>query len=108
MILFIYIYIFLKSSQFHLLQLKIGQIEFASLRDQYMKESQGFILMYSITSRSSFDEIETFYEQVVRVKDVDRFPAIIVANKVDLEDERQVTKEEGEQLAKRLGVILFF
>ena len=48
------------------------------------------MLVYSITSRTSFEEISTFYQQILRVKDMDQFPVIIVANKCDLEYERQV------------------
>lgn len=46
--------------------------------------------MYSITSRSSFEEVSTFHQQILRVKDKDYFPVVVVANKCDLEYERQV------------------
>ena len=65
--------------------------------------------MYSITDRSSFNKLEKFYQQILRIKDVDHFPnIIIVGNKIDLEDEREVTKSEGEELAKKFGVKFFF
>ena len=59
--------------------------------------------MYSITSRHSFDEISTFHQQILRVKDKDYFPIIIVANKCDLENDRQVSTQEGKDLAKNFG-----
>ena len=46
--------------------------------------------MYSITSRNSFEEISQFHQQILRVKDKDFFPTLVVANKADLEYERQV------------------
>ena len=55
-----------------------------------MRTGEGFLLVYSITSRNSFDEISTFHQQILRVKDKDYFPVIVVANKCDLEYERQV------------------
>lgn len=61
------------------------------MREQYMRTGEGFLLVYSITSRSSFEEISTFYQQVLRVKDKDYFPVVMVANKCDLESERQVS-----------------
>lgn len=55
-----------------------------------MQTGEGFLLVYSITSRNSFEEINTFHQQILRVKDQDSVPVIIVANKCDLEYERQV------------------
>lgn len=55
-----------------------------------MRTGEGFLLVYSITARSSFEEINQFYQQILRVKDQDSFPVIVVANKCDLEYERQV------------------
>ena len=62
----------------------------SAMREQYMRTGEGFLLVYSITSRNSFEEISTFHQQILRVKDKDSFPVIVVANKCDLEYERQV------------------
>ena len=61
-----------------------------AMREQYMRTGEGFLLVYSITSRPSFEEISTFHQQILRVKDQDSFPVVVVANKSDLEYERQV------------------
>lgn len=55
-----------------------------------MRPGEGFLLVYDITSRSSFEELDVFYEQILRVKDKDYFPMIVVGTKCDLEYERQV------------------
>lgn len=55
-----------------------------------MRTGEGFLLVYSITSRNSFEEISQFHQQILRVKDKDFFPTLVVANKADLEYERQV------------------
>merc|ERR1711998_346768 len=81
-----------------------GQEEYSAMRDQYMRTGQGFLIVYSIISRSSFDEVNAFREQILRVKDADRVPMVICGNKVDLESERQVTVVEGRDLAKNFGV----
>ena len=80
-----------------------GQEEYSAMRDQYMRTGQGFICVYAITSRSSFDEISSFREQILRVKDEDKVPMVVAANKCDLESERQVTTAEGQDLAKSFG-----
>jgi len=54
----------------------------SAMREQYMRTGEGFLLVYSITSRNSFEEISTFHQQILRVKDKDSFPVIVVANKM--------------------------
>ena len=70
-----------------------GQEEYSAMREQYMRTGEGFLLVYSITSRQSFEEIMTFQQQILRVKDRDYFPIIVVGNKCDLDGERQVSKQ---------------
>ena len=70
-----------------------GQEEYSAMREQYMRTGEGFLLVYSITSRQSFEEILTFQQQILRVKDKDYFPIIIVGNKCDLDMERQVSRQ---------------
>lgn len=70
-----------------------GQEEYSAMREQYMRTGEGFLLIYSITSRQSFEEIMTFQQQILRVKDKDYFPIIVVANKCDLDSEREVSEE---------------
>ncbi len=82
-----------------------GQEEYRALRDQYMRYYTGFIVVYAVCSRSSFDDVTEWVEQVRRVKDTKDVPIIIAANKIDLA--REVTRQEGEQLAADLGVDYF-
>lgn len=74
-----------------------GQEEYSAMREQYMRTGEGFLLVYSITSRQSFEEITTFQQQILRVKDKDYFPMVVVGNKCDLEGEREVTRQ-GKQI----------
>lgn len=68
-----------------------------------MRTGEGFLLVYSITSRNSFEEMPTFQQQILRVKDRDYFPMIVCGNKSDLENERQVETLEGQETAKLFG-----
>jgi GTPase SAR1 family protein len=72
---------------------RLMSIWHSAMREQYMRNGEGFLLVYSITSRLSFDEINTFYQQIRRVKDRDFFPMVLVANKCDLEHDRQVSSQ---------------
>lgn len=87
-----------------------GQEEYTALRDQWIREGEGFLLVYSITSRSSFSRIRSFYNQIQRVKeDDDPFSIVIVGNKSDRgPEEREVSTQEGEALAEELGGVAFF
>jgi GTPase KRas len=84
-----------------------GQEEYSAMRDQYMRTGQGFLCVFAITSRSSFDEITSFREQILRVKDQDKVPMVLSGNKCDLESERQVTTAEGQDLAKSFACPFF-
>lgn len=81
-----------------------GQEEFSAMREQYMHTGEGFLLVYSIIDRNSFEEIPKFYRQILRVKDRSEFPMILVANKADLESERVVSKVDGDEVAQQLKV----
>ncbi|KAJ7293247.1 ras protein [Mycena rebaudengoi] len=79
-----------------------GQEEYATLRDQWVREGQGFILVYSIASRSTFDRLEVFRQSVRRAKRGDPI-LVLVGNKSDKAFEREVSKEEGAALARQFG-----
>ncbi|RLN53899.1 hypothetical protein BBJ29_008772, partial [Phytophthora kernoviae] len=55
------------------------------------------------TSRSSFDDIAGFKDKILRAKDVDNVPIVLVGNKCDLEVQRQVAAGEGKELARQWG-----
>eukprot|EP00301_Raphidiophrys_heterophryoidea_P018778 c3777_g1_i1.p1 GENE.c3777_g1_i1~~c3777_g1_i1.p1 ORF type:complete len:187 (-),score=35.44 c3777_g1_i1:389-949(-) len=80
-----------------------GQEEYSAMRDQYMRTGQGFLLVYSITARASFDEVSGFRDQILRVKDTDHVPLVICGNKIDLEHDRNVSTQEGRELSKSYG-----
>ncbi|XP_011664698.1 ras-related protein Rap-2c [Strongylocentrotus purpuratus] len=81
-----------------------GTEQFASMRDLYIRNGQGFVVVYSVTSKQSFGDVLNIREQIVRVKGTDRVPMVLVGNKADLEHERQVPTSEGMILANRWGV----
>ena len=73
------------------------------MRDLYMKNGQGFVLVYSITAQATFNDLMELHDQIVRVKDTPEVPMILVGNKCDLEDERVVSKDQGQHLAKQFN-----
>ncbi|XP_041367553.1 ras-related protein M-Ras-like [Gigantopelta aegis] len=81
-----------------------GQEEFSAMREQYMRKGDGFLLVYSVTDRQSFENIVNFHTQILRVKDRDTYPMILVANKVDLVGQRKVTEDQGRELADSVRI----
>ena len=104
-----------------------GQEEYTALRDQWIRDGEGFILVYSITSRSSFTRIRKFHSQIQRVKESTSAsspttagylasptspsmhmahkpaPVMLVGNKSDRVVDREVSTQEGSALAKDMG-----
>ena len=81
-----------------------GQEEFSSMREQYMVYAKCFLIIFSVTDRTSFLEAEKIHRLILRVKDSTKVPAVLVGNKIDLENDRQVTRAEGADMAKRLDI----
>jgi Ras-related protein Rap-2C len=77
-----------------------GTEQFASMRDLYIKNGQGFVIVYSITSLQTFQDIKSMKENIARVKGSDRVPILLVGNKNDLEHQREVHTTEGYSLAQ--------
>ncbi|XP_062566070.1 ras-related protein Rap-2c-like [Saccostrea cucullata] len=80
-----------------------GTEQFASMRDLYIKNGQGFVIVYSITSLQTFQDIKTMKEQIIRVKGIENIPMILVGNKADLDHQREVPRSEGEALGQMWG-----
>jgi Ras-related protein Rap-2C len=80
-----------------------GTEQFASMRDLYIKNGQGFLVIYSVTSMQTFQDIRSMKEQIMRVKATNKIPILLVGNKCDLQRQREVTAQEGEQLAASWG-----
>lgn len=81
-----------------------GQEEFSAMREQYMRKGDGFLLVYSVTDKQSYENIRYFHTQILRVKDRDTYPMLLVANKVDLVHLRVVSEEQGKELAAFLKI----
>lgn len=74
------------------------------MRDHYFRKGNGFLVVFSVISRQTFNSLENYHKQILRVKDETAYPMTFVANKVDMEDQRVVKPEEIEALATRLNV----
>ena len=71
-----------------------GQERFRTIAKSYYKGAHGIILMYDVTNRKTYDNIKKWLNQI-RDETGNRISIILVANKIDCEELRQVTKEEA-------------
>jgi Ras-related protein Rab-6A len=81
-----------------------GQEKFRSLIPMYTRDANIIILVYDITRKESFTHIPDWVKDLTNVK-LDEVIFGLVGNKIDLEDQRQVTKEEGEKYAQDNNII---
>ncbi|GES64251.1 Ras small monomeric GTPase [Aspergillus terreus] len=80
-----------------------GTEQFTAMRELYMKQGQGFLLVFSITSMSSLNELSELREQIIRIKDDEKVPIVIVGNKSDLEEDRAVPRARAFALSQSWG-----
>uniref|UniRef100_A0A8D3EBY7 RAS related n=1 Tax=Scophthalmus maximus TaxID=52904 RepID=A0A8D3EBY7_SCOMX len=81
-----------------------GQEEFGAMREQYMRSGEGFLLVFALNDRGSYHEVQKFHTQVLRVKDRDDFPIVLVGNKADLEQQRVISREDAQAFASDNGI----
>ncbi|EPX74734.1 GTPase Ryh1 [Schizosaccharomyces octosporus yFS286] len=81
-----------------------GQERFRSLIPSYIRDSSVAIIVYDITNHNSFVNTEKWIEDV-RAERGDDVIIVLVGNKTDLSDKRQVSQEEGEKKASELKIM---
>lgn len=80
-----------------------GQERFKSMSVSVIKTVEGLVLVYSIASKVTFHNLETWLKQLNEVTDLSKKPIIIIGNKCDLTECRQVSYEEGNNYAQQFG-----
>ena len=83
-----------------------GQERYRSITSSYYKGSHGCFIVYDITNETSFENVERWYEYVQREAGKN-ISIILVGNKCDLENERKISKEKGQEKAKNLKCAFF-
>lgn len=81
-----------------------GQEDYAAIRDNYFRSGEGFLCVFSITEQESFQSSSEFREQILRVKNDDNIPFLLVGNKADLAERRQVSLQDAEARAQQWHV----
>ena len=80
-----------------------GQERYKAITSAYYKGAKGAFIVYDITRKQSFDSVEKWVNDVTAVADK-KITIILIGNKCDLEDQRQISKEQGEEKANKLEI----
>jgi Ras-related protein Rab-8A len=83
-----------------------GQERFRSLTSNFFGRADGFVLTYDISNRPSFDHVIGWMRDI-KTRAPPDCDIVLCANKCDLDNDRVVTPEEGQQLADEYGVQFF-
>jgi small GTP-binding protein len=83
-----------------------GQEKYKSISLNIIKNADGVLLIYDITKQDTFEAIASWMENIENIKGKD-FPLILIGNKLDLENIRVVSPEEGKELASKYKVDFF-
>ena len=76
-----------------------GQERFNALNESYYRQADGIVLVYDISNRKSFEQIRDYYCNKIKECCRNNIPIMLIGNKTDMEDKREVTIEEGIALA---------
>ena len=79
-----------------------GQSQFKRVRQTYVENAEAGIVVFDVTRKETFDNLETWNKEIKEASPT--ISLILVGNKIDLVDDRQVTTEEGQALAQKLGL----
>ena len=85
-----------------------GVAQFTAMRELYIKNGQGFLLVYSVTDKKSLQELLSIREQIIRIKGTSNIPMVLVGNKCDLAEERELEPEDGIDVSKQWNKVPFY
>ncbi|CAI5449432.1 unnamed protein product [Caenorhabditis angaria] len=83
-----------------------GTEQFSGMRETYYKSAHGFILVFSLEDKSTFEDLKLTYENIARIRGKD-VPLILVGNKSDLIGTRQIDQQFVEDHARTLNIPYF-
>ena len=83
-----------------------GQDRFRSITKNYYKGAHGIVLIYDITDKKTFENVRNWVRQI-KEEVSDKVCIILVANKIDAEEKRVVSTEEGEKMAAEYNMMFF-
>lgn len=87
-----------------------GEEDYQNLFDSWLRRADGIILAFAINDKESFEKLAEKYERIRKNEQVDemKYPIVLVGNKCDLEDERQVSQAEAKKFLNKIGADIYY
>ena len=80
-----------------------GQEDYQNFFDTWVQSSEGFLLVFSLTDKNTFNVVKNKYNKIISIKGKN-IPIILIGNKKDLENEREVQFEEAKKYANEKNI----
>ena len=80
-----------------------GQERYKAITRMYYKGAKGALIVFDLSSKNTFQNVEKWYNEIKKTADPN-INLILIGNKSDLKDKRQISTEEGENKAKEMNV----
>ncbi len=84
-----------------------GQKAYRKLRKLYLEGSQGALVVFDVTAQNSFENLEDWIQSLIEIRG-DQVPMVIIGNKIDLEEQWVVSKEQAKRYADKYGIDLVY
>ena len=81
-----------------------GEEDYQNMMDMWISFGEGFLLVFAINDKESFNLIKSKHDRILRGKHGVKCPILLVGNKQDLENERQVNYSEAKEMADKWGI----
>ena len=85
----------------------VGQERFRALTPSFLRNAEGVVIVFDVTSQESFDNVKGWINSVKSNIGENVIPIIIVGNKIDMENMREISKEDGNKIASENGYKYF-
>ena len=85
----------------------VGQERFRALTPSFLRNAEGVVIVFDVTSQDSFDNVKGWINSIKSNLGEKIIPIIIVGNKIDMENMREISKEDGNKTASENGFKYF-
>ncbi|MHA1311712.1 MAG: Rab family GTPase [Candidatus Helarchaeota archaeon] len=84
-----------------------GQVKFAKIRKLFYEGANAFIIVYDLTDKDTFINSSRWYKDISDILGKENIHGVLVGNKKDLTEKREISQNSGQLLADKMGLLFF-